>query len=107
MNANKESQEENNIGGLEEEFGLKYEEDDNENENEEMPPKEIITSSNSRSRIKKSSFLGNSINNSIFGFNAQNDELKKKSDLYKKRDDFEDIKEEEEIKSSMKSNDNL
>ena len=80
---------------------------DNDNEDEGMPPKEIITSSNSKSRFKKSSFLGNSINNSIFGFNTQNDELKKKSDLYKRRDDFEDIKEEEEIKSSMKSNNNL
>jgi hypothetical protein len=105
IKVNKESIKDNNLEGLDFEFGGQYVDDDNETE--EMPPKEIITSSNSKSRYKKSS-LGMSIKNSIFGFNAQNDELKKENDSFKKRDDLKDIiKEEDEIKSSMKSNDNL
>ena len=109
LDINKESLKEDNANNLEFELGGEYVEDDNDNENYDMPPQEIISSSNSKkSRIKKSSALSESINNNMgFGFNTQNAEL---NDLYKKRDDMEDIvpiKEEEEIKKSMINNENL
>ena len=106
--SNKQSSK-NNLKKSEFEFGGAYlGDDDDENDNiEEIPIKE--EKKENKKNMKKSSVLGMSLNNNIFGFNNNDDyneiyELKKEiNDLYKKRDKMEDElnDKDEKLKQSM------
>ena len=98
------------------EFGGKYmdEDDDNLDDFEEEPKIEEKKEKKS-TKMKKSSVLGMSLNNNLFGFNNQYDEnyvgeLKMEiNDLYKKRDKMEDElnDKDEQLKQSMLDNEQL
>ena len=93
-------------------FGGAYMGDDDGFEKE---PKKEEKNNNNKSKIKKSSILGMSLNNNVFEFNNQYDEnyvgeLKMEiNDLYKKRDKMEDElnDKDEQLKKSMINIDQL
>ena len=114
-NTSKKQSANENLKGSDFVFGGKYIGDDDDDLDDFVEePKKEEKKDNKNNKLKKSSLLGMSLNNNLFGFNNQYDEnvaeLKMEiNDLYKKRDKMEDElnDKDEQLKQSILDNEQL